>query len=138
MGTFGYWAFNYWPINDCKANIEMGGLTDIFIINYGINKEVVEKIIEVPEDALFSYRGKNISLSIVGWVIAFLVCIVIIKRLELILPLMPIVGLIITLLIASPVAVWSRYGLAEYYLIPFYFIVFIFAIKGSQKEKFIK
>lgn len=134
LGTFGYWAFNYWPINNCDSNIELGSMKDILVYDYGLDKERILKNIFVPEDSLFSYRGKNISLGIVTWVILFLVCIVIIKRWEMMLPLAPVLGLLITLLIASPVAVWGRYGLAECYLIPFYFIVFIFALKGNENR----
>lgn len=43
----------------------------------------------------------------------------------------PSVGLVLTLLIATPYAYWQRYGLAQYYLLPVYLLVACYLL-GSK------
>lgn len=131
LSTFGFWAFNYWEINNCEENITLGSLIDIFINNFGIDTSVIEKNLQVPGTALFSCKGKNISLSIITWIVFLLTALALVKKWDMIIPLTPVLGLIATLLIASPVSVWGRYGLAECYLIPFYVVVVIFTLKRN-------
>ena len=47
--------------------------------------------------------------------------------------LAPSLGNIATLLIASPYAYWQRYGLVEYYLLPVYVVIVIYALKKRKR-----
>ena len=73
----------------------------------------------------------------INWGIGLLfVFIVIKKQKKLLIPLAPSIGLIITLVVASPISYWPRYAAAEQYLIPFYtvFCILAFSEKTNIKE----
>lgn len=66
------------------------------------------------------------ALSYMSWFI--LLCYVYVfarKKMVYGVALAPSAGLVITLLIGTPHAYWQRYGLACYYLLPFYVFLFI-------------
>lgn len=133
LNTFGYWAFNQWELNQDGNNIYKGNLDDInHWEDYGIrphslvsNKYVdVEKIIRVADPI--------IALAIITWLIGFLVFLIWKKRMWAWgIAAAPSVGLVLTLLIATPHAYWQRYGLAQYYLLPVYLLVACYLL-GSK------
>ena len=45
----------------------------------------------------------------------------------------PTLGLAITLFVATPYAYWQRYGLAQYYLVPFYIFIVVYLLKEKKE-----
>lgn len=124
LNTFGYWAVNYWELNFDRENIKKGNLGDI-ISSWGTSTGIVpdnllDTVLKNSED-IFPLNDASIALAVISWLILFCYIIVFIKgNLYINLALAPSAGLILTLLIGTPYAYWQRYGLAMYYLIPFY------------------
>lgn len=140
LNTFGFWAVNQWEINYYDDNVKIGKLKDIYTYRDSKDDKSYEDTEDMTKESkkigLFriSYKGRNISLAILTWVIILIACIVVIKRWELVVALAPILGVIATIMVAVPIAYLPRYGLAECYLMPFYFIVFMFSMKKSEVE----
>lgn len=137
LNTFGYWAVNFWELNFNRQNITAGDLTCIYTWdNCGIvPKNLMYGWVENAEDT-FPLDDAMPALAYISWFI--LLCYVFLfarKKLLYGLALAPSAGLVMTLLIGTPHAYWQRYGLACYYLIPFYlFIVVLLMRKDNESE----
>ena len=84
---------------------------------------------------IFSIDSSILSLAIINWFIFFIILLMIImKKTKWGIAIAPSFGLIITLFIATPYAYWQRYGLAEYYLLPFYILLTLFVLKYNYPE----
>ena len=131
LNTFGYWAVNYWEYNFDTGNIYKGNLNDLYTqADLGIRPKNLLTNPIMDFSKIFKIEGAVISLAILNWIIFFIMTVIIAKKNYLyLLPLAPSLGLIATLFVATPYTYWQRYGLAEYYLIPFYFIILISALK---------
>ncbi|MBS5399814.1 MAG: hypothetical protein KHY08_12050 [Lachnospiraceae bacterium] len=142
LQTYGYWTVNCDEINYYSANIT-GGIprnldSDIYqeeLNMYGIklggyaNDEMLTKAFPVADWA--------IPIGIINWWVLFVVVFIILKEQNsLMVVLAPTVGLIITLIVASPISYWPRYAAAEQYLLPFYIALFIIIFgKRLYKEE---
>ena len=127
LNTFGYWAVNFWEFNFNRQNITAGDLTCIYTWdNCGIvPKNFLYGWSENAEET-FPLDDAMPALSYMSWFI--LLCYVYVfarKKMVYGVALAPSAGLVITLLIGTPHAYWQRYGLACYYLLPFYVFLFI-------------
>ena len=136
LNTFGYWAVNYWEYNFDTNNIYKGNLNDLYTQDdLGIRPKNLLNNSIIDFSKIFKIEGSVVSLALLNWFIFFLVAVIIAKKNYLwMVPLAPSLGLIATLFIATPYTYWQRYGLAEYYLIPFYFVALV-CIINSNKTK---
>lgn len=134
LNTFGYWAINYWELFSDNINIEKGGWDSFYTMDMkGIKPRNLLGKININWNALFSYRGTTIYLAVLNWLILFIVIVLLIKRGEkYLIVLAPSIGLIGTLLIATPYVYWQRYGLAEYYLLPVYIFILSIVLKEES------
>jgi len=133
LNTYGYWALNRWELYQDGNNIYKGNLDDInHWDNYGIlphsliNSQAIKNIIRIADPMA--------ALPVFTWLIFFLVFLIIKNRKWIWgIAIAPSIGLIATLMIATPHAYWQRYGLAQYYLIPVY-IVSVFYLQSRKEE----
>lgn len=131
LQTYGFWTVNCEEINYYPGNI-MGGVPRNYYPEYYeqelesydihpgkyVNHEVLTSVFPIEDAA--------IPIGIINWSILLLIIFIILQRKEiLLLVLTPSVGLIITLIVASPISYWPRYAAAEQYLIPFYLMLFL-------------
>lgn len=133
LTTYGYWAFNKWDLNQDTYNIVIGDLNKIDRESYGIKKKNFLENKYFDFTKIFTTRDSFISLPIINWCI-FLICILLIifNNKKWIIALAPSLGVIFSLLIATPYYYWARYGLAEYYLLPVYIIIMIYGLKRNN------
>ena len=120
--TFGYWTPNRWELCNDTENLFRGNFGDL--LDSGLKIEQVD-MNNLPDNflyKLFPNRGTIIELAIVDWLVfvAFLLAVLANDRVGMI-GLLPSIGIIITLIIASPYWYWPRYGMAQFYLAPVYF-----------------
>lgn len=140
--TYGYWTVNCDEINEYYANITSGVPRNLNPDTYQeeLNMYGIELTGHVTNDLLtkiFPATDAAIPIGVINWGIGLLfVFIVIKKQKKLLIPLAPSIGLIITLVVASPISYWPRYAAAEQYLIPFYtvFCILAFSEKTNIKE----
>ena len=136
LNTFGYWVPNYWEFFDDEGNITKGNLSGFYDWDHkGIEPKNLLDNSSIDWRSIFSIRGRTIYLAIVNWLLLAVVFVVLInKKWKYLMVLAPSMGLVATLLIATPYAYWQRYGLAEYYLLPIYFFIFFAALKKEKRE----
>lgn len=128
--TYGYWAFNNWELNNVNNNILFGDIDQLSRSNLDVKEENLLKNKFIDLKKIFIIDDTFISLSIVNWFIFFICLVLIIKKnYKFLISLAPSLGVIFSLLIASPNAYWQRYGLVEYYLLPVYVLILIYAFK---------
>lgn len=141
LQTYGFWTVNCEEINYYPGNI-MGGVPrnyypdyykselDTYGIQTGkyVNDPILTKIFPIEDPA--------IPIGIINWFAIFLIILVIVFRQEtLLVALVPTAGLMITLIVASPISYWPRYAAAEQYLVPFYLVLFCYVFKQKIMEK---
>ena len=132
MQTFGFWTLNQPRIVTFDGNIGGGVLRNVQPDGVGIEgiwtKTVNENANRVK---LFPYKSKCIPIGYAHWLLIGLALLSLIrynwKRLVV---LSPALGLMATLIIASPIYYWPRYGLAQQLLLPL-FIIMIFVKEGK-------
>lgn len=136
LNTYGYWAYNQWELNFSTGNIEAGNLwNQEHFQYYGI--ETHNYPYEEQEDitSIIQTRGGIFSLANLTWFILFIVLLLVLNnRNTLWMAIAPSVGIIATLIVATPHAYWERYGLAEYYLLPVYILLLFYAAKEKEQE----
>ncbi len=137
LSTYGYWAFNHWELNVADYNISAGDLDQLkYNVGVPIDTKNFLKNRLIPVKKIFTIYGKNISLSILNWIIFFLVLLLFLsKNYHMLITLGPTLGVVFSLFIATPNAYWPRYGLLEYYMLPVYVFIFLisFSIGVSKK-----
>lgn len=136
--TYGYWTVNCDEINEYYANITSGvprNLNpDIYqeeLNMYGIklNGHVTNNLLA----KIFPATDGAIPIGVINWGIGLLIVFLVIKKQKyLLISLAPSIGLIITLVAASPISYWPRYAAAEQYLIPFYAALYILAFSSEK------
>lgn len=135
LNTYGYWALNRWELNTDANNIYKGNLGDIENgENYGIVPHSLLEIQKVDLKSIFEIGDAPVALAILTWFV-FLIVLLIIKKQKwgLGLAIAPTLGLAITLFVATPYAYWQRYGLAQYYLVPFYIFIVVYLLKEKKE-----
>lgn len=121
--TYQYWTPNVWENNHFKLNITSGNLNSALTNPWWKNAQVKYNNILNNKwfDAtqIFSLTTPMIAIGILVWfMILVMVYASIKKQLSLILSIVPCLGVLITLLIATPTSYWPRYMLVIYYMLP--------------------
>lgn len=135
LQTFGFWTLNQPRILTFDGNIGGGVLRNVQADGVGIEgiwtKPVNENAKRVK---LFPYQSRCIPIGYAHWLLIGLALFALIrynwKRLVV---LSPALGLMATLIIASPIYYWPRYGLAQQLLLPL-FIIMIFVKEGEPSN----
>lgn len=139
MQTFGYWTVNHPSVVFHQGNINGG----------------VPRTAEDPREApslgiqpknlfgndlvygILPYDNYSIPIGWLTWLLLFIsMAFALVKKTKWILPLIPSLALILSLLIASPIWYWERYAAALQFLLPFY-ITMLFVIpkiNGSTEQ----
>lgn len=129
LETYGYWTVNRLEIYSYTGNISAGvpwnlnTTADVLSDSYGIT---ADNLFGTPEArSLFPEEGLNIPLGLINWAVALLAFfVVLMKRGRYLIALLPTIGLSATLIIASPIYYWPRYGATIQFLVPFYVFMF--------------
>ena len=132
LQTFGFWSLNQPQVNTFDGNVLAGVLRNVQPDGVGI-----EGIWTKPVDdnsiwtKIFPYRAKCIPVAYVHWILIGLALFALIRgNWRRLVVLAPALGLMATLIIASPIYYWPRYGLAQQLLLPL-FIIMIFVREGE-------
>ena len=132
--TFGYWAPNRWELNNDSGTLSKGNFNDVLVS--GLPIKAVDPN-ALPDNFLykvFTVQGSILSLGIVDWILLFSVLVMLLKHdTRGLIAISVSVGVMITLIIASPYWYWQRYGMAQYYLLPVYLYVIIYNLKYYKK-----
>lgn len=132
LETCGYWAINQPTvlanINNLSGGVpheqELGRIGDNPVVCF-FGSDAVKELFPIDE--------WNIPLSLINWGLVYIaICLILLKRRSWTLSLVPMFGLIITLLIASPIYYWARYEAAGHFLIPYYIALFILLLKSPN------
>lgn len=131
LQTYGFWTVNQEEINYYDRNI-----TGAFPKN--LNSETYAEELEhynlrvdnlLQSDWLrevFPSVDIYVPIGMIVWMIILAVIILAIDGKELLwIPLLPSIGLFLTLVIASPIFYWPRYAIALQYLLPVYLLLFL-------------
>ena len=137
-------TFGYWTVNHPSAVFHQGN------INGGVPR-TAEDPREAPSlgiqpknlfgnDLVYSilpYNNYSIPIGWLTWLLLFIsMAFALVKKTKWILPLIPSLALILSLLIASSIWYWERYAAALQFLLPFY-ITMLFVIpkiNGSTEQ----
>ncbi len=125
METYGFWVFNCDELLYHDSNIMMGVPQNVFpgfeenLKTRNISSEILLGNENLKN--IFNVRSKTIPIGMITWILLLLICVLIIKKeYRVMLVLVPSIGLMITLIVASPICYWPRYALAIQYLLPLY------------------
>ena len=136
LQTYGFWALNQPIVNNFEGNIVAGVPRNIYPEN-GLGVEgLALKTVDVnsTQVKLFPYTAKCIPVAYVHWLLIGLALFALIRgNWRRLVVLAPALGLMATLIIASPICYWPRYGLAQQLLLPL-FIIMIFVREGEANN----
>ena len=131
LQTYGFWTVNQEEINYYDRNIT-GALPK------NLNSETYAEELEhynlrvdnlLQSDwfrEVFPSVDIYVPIGMIVWMIILAVIILVIDGKELLwIPLLPSIGLFLTLVIASPIFYWPRYAIALQYLLPVYLLLFL-------------
>lgn len=122
LQTFGYWTLNHPAVLLHSGNISGGvprtAADPMDAESFGI---FPQNLLGENAETLFPLDTPSVPLGWVTWGVAFLALACILKgHARYLIPLIPCLMLIASLLIASPIWYWERYGAAMQFLIPFF------------------
>ena len=113
------------PINIVENHVKHAESVGIY--NYNLLRSDVWRNI-------FAANEWSAPASWIHWFLLFVIIVIVLNNKKRYLPaLAPSVGVIITLLIASPIMYWSRYYLLEQLLFPMYFVMLLHADKAQTE-----
>ncbi len=141
MQTYGYWSLNCSAINQSNSNIHMGVPRNIYTeytdaTDLGIHFKPIDT--NAWNAKVFPNQSRCIPIAYINWLLLILLSLSLLKKdWNTILILGASLGLMATLLIASPINYWPRYGLAEQLLIPFYLVLLLRLLGNSKIVKWI-
>lgn len=140
LQTFGFWAINSTEVNTFAVNIISGVPRNLYeeysyeLDDLGITCEnllVLDRF-----RSIFPADQWSIPLSIIHWFIFWLAMLILLLRRPLNgLGLIPTLGLIASVVLASPIWYWPRYGAAEHFLIPLYIYLLYVTITQTSHQK---
>lgn len=127
LQTAGWWCLNNPMVNGFLSihNISLGhprNTTDDYPISYEKYHLKTENLLgsDVVR-SVFIQDTWSIPVAYINWFVLFIcICGFLRKRASYLLPIIPTIGLVIVLLVASPILYWPRYGAMEQFLLPFY------------------
>ena len=122
LQTFGFWAVNVPEVNSYASNISGGVPRNFYsqdqLTSLGINFD--NKLGSDLFYRIFPWDEWSIPVSWVFWALLYIaLCLILLGRSSWLLALLPSFGLMATLVVASPLWYWPRYGAAVQFLIPF-------------------
>ncbi len=126
--TFGFWSLNQKVINDNASNLLLGVPRNIYPDNNIGIENLKIKNVDLSSDAVkvFPYTGKCIPVAYANWLLIVVAFFAFFRgKFDDLIVVAPALGLMATLVIASPIFYWPRYGFAEQLLIPL-FVVMLF------------
>lgn len=126
--TFGFWTLNQKIINYYDGNISAGVPRNIYPNDLNEIDNLKIKKVDVSSKAvnLFPYTGNFIPVAYANWLLIAVAIFSLFKlRLDDLIVVAPALGLMATLIIASPIFYWPRYGFAEQLLIPLFIVIFL-------------
>lgn len=139
MQTFGYWTVNHPSVVFHQGNIS-GGEPRTAEDPRGTTSLGIKPKNLFGNDLVYSilpYDNYSIPIGWLTWLLLFASMVfALAKKTRWILPLIPSLALILSLLIASPIWYWERYAAALQFLLPFY-ITMLFVIpkiNGSTEQ----
>lgn len=142
LETFGFWAVNVPEVNSDEVNISAGGAPVNFtdnesflnvMKNAGIHFD--NKLTGHGKSSWFALDEWSIPLGWVWWLLLFFcACFICTYRSKWILPLLPCIGLFLTLFIATPMYYWPRYGAAGHFLIPVFCSLPFMALDSNDDQ----
>lgn len=124
MDTCGFWGLSYWELNSYTGNSAMGVpkgpkmLKKNFKIHSGSLLGENSKL-NVKLKEYFSLATPMPSVALCLWIALFMILYAIVKgKWRYLLFFIPCLGNIATLLIATPICYWPRYGLSSICMLP--------------------
>lgn len=139
LQTFGFWTVNQSDVY-AKLNIISGvphntiEAYTVYLDTYQINAE--NKLGHDSLRDVFPQDSRSIPISVIFWSVAFLsICLCLSGRARWVIALVPSLALLGTLIVASPIWYWPRYGAAVQFLIPFYVALVVMGRRHSRSEK---
>ena len=143
LQTFGFWAVNTEEQDGWSWNVSAGmprnvtaegaqQLWDGYLIKSG------SLATNVKATSMFPVDSWSVPISWLLWVSCYLSLLLCLGKKPLwALGLIPSIGVVLTLLVASPVAYWPRYGALLQFCIPYYVLMFYLALgfKGGLRRE---
>ena len=128
LQTCGFWTVNVPQVMACTSNVSWGPIWNLdgaaLYERCGI--EAANLFNSDIAQQLFPYRAWSVPIGVISWALLFLcACIVCNRSWRTLLVLLPSAGLLATLLVASPIWYWPRYGMPLQLLIPFYLFLLV-------------
>ena len=136
MQTFGFWAVNHPAVIFHTENIS-AGVPGTVSDPHGANSYGIYFNNYLGQDAqsLLPYENLTIPISWITWVLLFLCLIFLLSgNARWLVPLLPSVALVVSLLVASPIWYWERYAAAIQFLLPFYVALLLVVRKAHSAE----
>ena len=136
LSSCGFWTVNVPAVNQYARNIG-GGSPRNFSEDF---KPLLDSMDLHPANLLgspvwkelFPLNDWGVPVGIIAWAVLLLaVCLLVRGEALSLFALAPSAGLMITLIIASPIWYWPRYGAAVQFLIPFY-LMLMFPARGRR------
>ena len=85
---------------------------------------------------VFPQDSRSVPISVIFWSVAVLsICLCLSERARWVIALVPSLALLGTLVVASPIWYWPRYGAAVQFLIPFYVALVVMGRQEGELEK---
>lgn len=138
MLTFGFWAVNSEDANFYFDNISGGVPANVNadgtarLDDLGIHGRNLTGVAEASQ--WFPLRGWWLPLSWIHWTMLFLlVCLWRTRDRASLLGLAPALGVAFTLIAASPIWYWPRYGAPEQLLVPVFVMLFVMVIRSKRE-----
>lgn len=137
LQTFGFWAVNE-PHIFTHGNIS-GGVPRNTVETYAGDLDIYQinaenKFGDNNLRNIFTQNNQSIPISFIFWGLLYLsICLIMQKRTLWLVALVPSLALLATLIVASPIWYWPRYGAAVQFLIPFYVALFVLLGKRISK-----
>lgn len=124
---------NLTPINSFKLDL-IEFATNLAHITFSAIFALANKLgSDELRAALLPMDEWAVPAGIINWGIAYLaICLFLLKRPGWALGLMPSLGIVLTLLVATPAYYWPRYEAACYFLVPFYVALAVMLAKPGE------
>lgn len=134
LQTYGFWTLNQPAINQLDGNITGGVPRNIYTEYQDATMVQFKPVDETAWNVkVFPYRAKCVPVGYINWLLIILVFFAAAKKdWKILMILGASLGIMATLIIASPLSYWPRYGLAEQLLLPLYLILLLHVI-GNKK-----
>lgn len=140
LQTFGFWAINQ-PQTWSYKNAQAGNVYNlspqycpVLIDQYDIHPD--NKFGGDNLRNAFPKDSYSIPIGIILWAIVYIaICLALTGYARWIIALIPSLALLATLVIASPIWYWPRYGAAVQFMIPFYIAIVILLRKSIESRR---